>query len=76
MRLILHILKKDLRRHWPEILISLGLLGLYAWVTIQGPNNRFVGARFLWFQISAETVPPLMIFFWIFLTVRVVQGEV
>ena len=75
MRLILHILKKDLRRHWPEILISLGLLGLYAWVTIQGPNNRFVGARFLWFQISAETVPPLMIFFWIFLTVRVVQGE-
>ncbi|HEV1996228.1 MAG TPA: hypothetical protein VGR03_17980 [Candidatus Acidoferrum sp.] len=75
MRLILHILKKDMRRHWPEILISLVLLGLYVWVTLQGPNNRFVGARFLWFQLSVESIPPLMIFFWIFLTVRVVQGE-
>jgi hypothetical protein len=75
MRLILHILKKDMRRHWLEILISLVLLGLYVWVTLQPPNNRFVGARFFWFQLSAQSLPPLMIFFWIFLTVRVVQGE-
>lgn len=75
MRLILHILKKDMRQHWPEILISLMLLGLYVWVTLQGPSNRFAGARFLWFQLSAESIPPLMILFWIFLTVRVVQGE-
>ena len=61
MRLILHILKKDMRRHWPEILISLVLLGLYVWVTLQGPMNRFVEARFIWFQLSAASIPPLMI---------------
>ncbi len=75
MRLILHILKKDMRRHWLEIMISLVLLGLYVWVTLQGPNHRFVGNRFPWFQLTENTIPPLMIFFWIFLTVRVVQGE-
>jgi len=75
MRLILHILKKDMRRHWLEILISLVLLGFFVWVTVQGPNHRFVGNRFPWFQLTENTIPPLMIFFWIFLTVRVVQGE-
>src|SRR5258708_30382430 len=75
MRLILHILKKDMRRHWLEILISLALLGLYVWVTLQGPSNRFVGAWLLWFQLSAQSITTLMIFFWIFLTVRVVQDE-
>jgi len=75
MRRILHILKKDVRRHWPEILISLVLLGLYVWATLQGPNNRFLGARFLWFQLTAQSITTLMIFFWIFLAVRVVQGE-
>jgi len=29
MNQILHIFKKDARRHWPEILISLALLGLF-----------------------------------------------
>jgi len=75
MRLILHTLKKDMRRHWPEILISLVLLGLYVRVTLHPPINRFVGAGFPWLQLSADSIPPLMIFFWIFLTVRVIQDE-
>ena len=75
MRLILHILKKDMRRHWLEILISLVLLGLYAWVMAQAPGHRVAGPRFPWFEATENTIPPLMIFFWIFLTVRVVQGE-
>jgi len=29
MNQILHIFKKDARRHWPEILISLALLALF-----------------------------------------------
>jgi hypothetical protein len=30
MRQILHIFRKDARHHWPEILISLALLVVYA----------------------------------------------
>jgi hypothetical protein len=30
MKETLHIFKKDLRRHWPEIVVSLILLGFYA----------------------------------------------
>ena len=76
MRQIFHIFKKDIRRHSPEILISLTFLGLYAKVTLQssGRSVALLGG-FSWFWFSAESVPALMVVFWIFLTVRVVQGE-
>jgi len=76
MREILHIFRKDVRRHWPEIVIGLLLVGAYADVTLKGPNDEMttmVSRTF--FQISASTVPPLMMLFWVFLAVRVVQGE-
>jgi hypothetical protein len=75
MKEILHILKKDVRRHWPEILISLVLLGLYVRLTIQVTPNRFGASPLWWLLLNAEWSKPLMIFFWIFLSVRVVQGE-
>jgi hypothetical protein len=31
MKQVLHILKKDIRHHWPEILISLAVLAAYVW---------------------------------------------
>lgn len=76
MRQILHIFKKDVRRHWPEILASFAFLGLYVKLTLQSPGRTAIlEGNFSWFWLTAESVAPLMVFFWIFLTVRLVQGE-
>lgn len=75
MTQIIHIFKKDVRRHWPEILISLVLLGLYTRITLQGPPDRAAMISLGWIMPFAELVAPLMIFFWIFIGVRLVQGE-
>jgi hypothetical protein len=77
MQQILHIFKKDVRRHWPEILISVALLGLYAKVmTHQADYYGTMAPNHIpWAEISASTLAPLMLIFWIFLTIRVVQGE-
>jgi hypothetical protein len=75
MRLVMHILKKDLRHHWPEIVISLALLGLYVWTILLDANSPFFRVRFLWFRLGPESVTTALVLFWIFLTVRVVQGE-
>jgi hypothetical protein len=75
MRQILHIFKKDVRRHWPEILVSLVLLGLFLKVILLGPDRRYIGTSFPWLWLTAESIPPLMGGFWAFLAVRVVQGE-
>ncbi|HXR33158.1 MAG TPA: hypothetical protein VN830_05605 [Verrucomicrobiae bacterium] len=75
MRQIIHIFKKDVRRHWPEILIGLILLGLYVRITIRGVEDRFTGYSFPLLLFSERSIPVLMIFFWIFLSVRLVQGE-
>jgi hypothetical protein len=75
MRLVVHILKKDLRHHWPEILIALVLLGLYVWTILPGAIPRYSNLRFLWFQWGPESAATVLLLFWVFLTVRVVQGE-
>jgi hypothetical protein len=75
MKQILDIFKKDVRRHWPEILISLMFLALYTRSALKGPSNRAIGSSFAWWILRGESVTPLMIIFWIFLTIRVVQGE-
>lgn len=74
MQQILHIFKKDGRRHWLEILISLVLLGLYAKIMTH-PWDEMTPNHVPWAQISAATLTPLMIIFWIFHTIRLVQGE-
>ena len=75
MRETLHILHKDIRRHWPEILVGLVLLGLYVRLSLRPPQSPRYGALFPWFRLSLEAVRPLTVFFWIFLSVRVVHGE-
>jgi hypothetical protein len=75
MNEILHIFRKDVRRHWPEILIGLVLMGLYAKVTLKEPSEQSMATSMNFLRISATSVPPLLVFFWVFLAVRVVQGE-
>jgi hypothetical protein len=75
MRETLHILRKDVRRHWAEILVGLLLLGLYIHLTLQEPARPQAGLSFPLFRLSLRLIQPLTIFFWIFLTVRVVHGE-
>lgn len=77
MQQILHIFKKDIRRHWPEIVISLALLGLYAkLMTHSADYHEKIGPDHIpWEEITASSLIPLMIIFWIFLTSRVVQSE-
>ncbi len=68
---ILHIFRKDVRRHWPEIAVSLALLIAFAWNEpkqwIGGfdPDSRF------WLTLLTPLVPVG----WIFLILRVVQDE-
>ena len=78
MRQILHIFKKDIRRHWPEILVSLAFLGLYLWVTLRNPEpdsfaHGISSGPFSWLPV--ESIPPLMVIFWGVLFVRLIQGE-
>src|SRR6516162_10209236 len=76
---ILHILKKDVRRHWPEILISLALLALYTHRELQPWRNAFeveaISRSPLFYILSERYFAPALIIFWIFLAIRVVQGE-
>src|SRR5215469_4872449 len=79
MNQILRILKKDVRRHWPEILISFAVLALYTDRELQPWRNAFevdVISRSPFFYILSERYfAPALIIFWIFLVIRVVQGE-
>src|SRR5215467_389552 len=76
MSKILHVFKKDIRRHWPEILISLALLALYTRRELDSWQT----------SLQDEAISPLSLFFgryigfflvlsWAFLILRVVHGE-
>jgi hypothetical protein len=77
MQQVLHIFKKDIRRHWLEIFISLALVGLYAKIMTRPTDyDRMMTPYYIpWAEISVITLAPIMIIFWIFLTIRVVQSE-
>lgn len=76
---ILHIFKKDIRRHWPEILLSLTLLALYTnralhpWTNSLDPYS--FSRSFYFFVVTGEYIAPVLVIFWLFLVIRVVQGE-
>lgn len=73
MKQIFHIFRKDVRHHWPEIVLSLALLVAYA---VEQPRNwtgQPVENRLLSFLLGL--LPALMVLSWGFLIVRVVQGE-
>jgi len=76
MSQIVHIFKKDVRRQWPEILIALALLGVYTRRQVEiAPFDTVVDIRSLFiFQIT-RLVTPILVLFWAFLILRVVQDE-
>ena len=74
MRQILHIVRKDIRHHWPEIAAPIALLIAYAWIDPSqwGPED-FLNDRI--YSLLAKVLPPLLLVSWGFLVVRVIQGE-
>ncbi len=80
MTQILHIFKKDVRRHYPEILLSLSLLALFTRRQLQfgpGGNVEEISAytRWLIFSQITQLITPILVLFWVFLILRVVQSE-
>jgi hypothetical protein len=72
---ILHIFRKDGRRHWLEILISLFLLGYYVHSVLRplAQNPMYLNTvRFGWIK---EFAAPALVIFWFFLILRIVHGE-
>ena len=77
MSQILHIFRKDARRHWPEIAASLILVALYAW---HEPANwhgetAFASDTFFLLQILWRFLPGLVFISWFLLIIRSVQSE-
>jgi len=72
---VLHVFRKDVRHHWPEIGLSLVALVAYAWRQMEILKLAGVassgGGEFLW-SLSSSLLPVL----WVVLIVRVVQGEI
>jgi hypothetical protein len=71
---ILHVFRKDIRRHWREIVLSIAILTAFAW----SEPSQWMPQR------SPETVlrmllhqwlTPMVAIGWLFLIVRVVHGE-
>ena len=73
MSQILHIFRKDVRHHWPEILVSLALLVYFAIEQPRAWTHQTFDSRFLTGLVNY--LPAFMILAWGFLILRVVQGE-
>ena len=73
MNQFLHILRKDVRHLWKEILISWCLLGLFVWRCIPRSQGEFTTMAFL--QVSQELVALLLTLSWWTLIIRLVQDE-
>jgi hypothetical protein len=75
---ILHIFKKDARRHWPEILGSLAILGLFTRHELHPSAMRpdFYGSSFFLFFVSGRVLTPALVLAWAFLIIRVIQSEI
>jgi len=75
MNQVLYIFRKDVRRHWLEIIVSLLLLIGFAWKMpiLWGPDPRFgetPATRWLFALLGIS-----LCFSWWILIVRVIQGE-
>lgn len=73
MSLILHIFRKDARHRSPEILISLALLVVYASLQPRTWTEQKYNHEFL--DTFIHYLPGILILSWVFLIVRIVQGE-
>lgn len=81
MNQVWSIYRKDARHHWPEIGASLALLVAFAWLDIRSWGQPYggVAATGISLVLSSQLLPSLVNLLlpvsWIFLIVRVVQGE-
>src|SRR6266436_6011069 len=75
MKQIVHIFKKDVRRHWPEILISLAVLALFVWrESGQWRYRAYLSDDRISGYLTAAINVGLMLC-WCVLTVRLIQSE-
>src|SRR5258708_25420320 len=73
MNQILHILRKDMRRHWPEIVASALLLAAFVW---REPREWRVGEGFPnASEFLLQYVGPLLVISLAFLILRVIHDE-
>jgi hypothetical protein len=70
---IFHIFRKDVRRHWPEILFTLILLVVFGCMQPRVWTGQPFSSRYL--QVLLNFLPALIVISWIFLIVRLVQSE-
>jgi hypothetical protein len=77
MNQTLHIFKKDAGYHWPEILISLALLGLSTRQELHPweHESALYSLSLAFSLLAGRYVTPVTIVFWVFLIIRVVQDE-
>lgn len=71
-RQVLHIFRKDLRHHWPEVVIAAALLAALVWLEPSRWTGLFASPEL---QILGGWVRSLVPISWAFLIVRLVQGE-
>lgn len=71
---ILHVFRKDIRRHWREIVLSIAILTAFAWSEPSQwmpPRSPEAVLR----MILHQWLTPMVAIGWLFLIVRVVHGE-
>jgi hypothetical protein len=71
---ILHVFRKDVRHHWREVVLSIAILGVFAWTE----PSQWVPQRsreFILRMLLHEWLTPMVAIGWLFLIVRVVHGE-
>jgi hypothetical protein len=72
---IIHIFRKDIRRHWREIALSLATLGAFAW----NEPGQWAPQRFAEYPVRlifSQWYTPMVLIGWFLLIVRVVHEEV
>lgn len=79
MSQVWNIFRKDARRHWPEIAASFAALLAFAWLDIRDRSHSDSFATGFSILIASRFLPGLIAALlpisWMFLIVRVVQGE-
>ena len=73
MSQILNIFQKDARHHWPEVLVSWGLLAVYVWNQPRKWADQSVNIRLV--SALLNMLPGLLVLAWAFVIARLVQGE-
>ncbi len=79
MKQVSHIFLKDVRRFWPEIVTSIGLLAAFGWNAMRSwvLPEELVGVAGGWFEYKflPGVVYVALPVAWAFLILRVVQAE-